>query len=432
MSMLAEVKSKQKWSDDPRNTRWANDKTKFGYTMLTKMGWSEGKGLGQNLSGEATHIKVKKRINNSGIGLKKPSDDEWISQQDDFNALLIQLNQGVNCNGVTNIKSLEDRVRASKKKILYTKFVKSKDLSNASSQDLAAIFGTRSKSAPVTPQISEDDSDAASVVSCPVADSNNEHGITTLHTGISIHDYFAMKMASIKQKSQKMSNVEEPAMSPAKNLPVNENHKKNKKQRNHDEDEQDEKKKKTKKKKKCRDKSDDEKLVESKDSNVISNTNSVTEMIKNKRKLLEKENDSVHIKFDLNRSDISEIKCDVKKSSKKKAHNDGKGNDPKIIECDAKLSKDKKRKRHYEESIVIESSDIEITDIKFYDGKGNNPKIIECDAKLSKDKKRKRHYEEPIIIESSDIEPTDIEFTDTNKKNSKKKKKKNKKVEKKE
>uniref|UniRef100_T2M7F7 PIN2/TERF1-interacting telomerase inhibitor 1 n=1 Tax=Hydra vulgaris TaxID=6087 RepID=T2M7F7_HYDVU len=431
MSMLAEVKSKQKWSDDPRNTRWANDKTKFGYTMLTKMGWSEGKGLGQNLSGEATHIKVKKRINNSGIGLKKPSDDEWISQQDDFNALLIQLNQGVNCNGVANIKSLEDRVRASKKKILYTKFVKSKDLSNASSQDLAAIFGTRSKSAPVTPQLSEDDSDAASVVSCPLADSNNEHGITTLHTGISIHDYFAMKMASIKQKS--LSNVEEPAMSPAKNVPVNENHKKNKKQRNHDEDEQDEKKKKTKKKKKCRDKSDDEKLsVESKDSNLISNTNSNTEMIKNKRKLLEKENDSVHIKLDLNRSDISEIKCDVKKTSKKKAHNDGKGNDPKIIECDAKLSKDKKRKRHYEEPIVIESSDIEPTDIEFYDGKDNNPKIIECDAKLSKDKKRKRHYEEPIIIESSDIEPIDIEFTDTDKKNSKKKKKKNKKVEKKE
>lgn len=37
----------------------------------------------------------------------------------------------------------------------YTKFVKSKDLSNASSQDLACIFGQRSRSTPSTPQLSD-------------------------------------------------------------------------------------------------------------------------------------------------------------------------------------------------------------------------------------------------------------------------------------
>ena len=34
----------------------------------------------------------------------------------------------------------------------YSKFIKSKDLSRASNQDLACIFGQRSKSAPATPQ----------------------------------------------------------------------------------------------------------------------------------------------------------------------------------------------------------------------------------------------------------------------------------------
>ena len=30
-----------------------------------------------------------------GVGMKKASDDDWISQQDDFNILLSQLNQGM-------------------------------------------------------------------------------------------------------------------------------------------------------------------------------------------------------------------------------------------------------------------------------------------------------------------------------------------------
>ena len=29
MSMLAEPRSRQKWSEDPRNTRWASGKTKW-------------------------------------------------------------------------------------------------------------------------------------------------------------------------------------------------------------------------------------------------------------------------------------------------------------------------------------------------------------------------------------------------------------------
>ena len=43
------------------------DKSKFGYQMLTKMGWSEGKGLGHKENGSLSHVKVNKRKTNAGF-----------------------------------------------------------------------------------------------------------------------------------------------------------------------------------------------------------------------------------------------------------------------------------------------------------------------------------------------------------------------------
>eukprot|EP00959_Pyramimonas_sp_CCMP1952_P376501 7886228-Pyramimonas_sp.AAC.1 len=40
----------------------------MGFKMLQKLGWSEGKGLGANEDGIATHVRVKKRRENTGIG----------------------------------------------------------------------------------------------------------------------------------------------------------------------------------------------------------------------------------------------------------------------------------------------------------------------------------------------------------------------------
>ena len=42
------------------------DKSKFGYKMLQKMGWSEGKGLGVSEDGALEHIKVKMKCDTSG------------------------------------------------------------------------------------------------------------------------------------------------------------------------------------------------------------------------------------------------------------------------------------------------------------------------------------------------------------------------------
>lgn len=43
------------------------DKGRFGYKMLQKMGWTEGKGLGREENGSSTHVKVDIRQDNLGM-----------------------------------------------------------------------------------------------------------------------------------------------------------------------------------------------------------------------------------------------------------------------------------------------------------------------------------------------------------------------------
>lgn len=49
-------------------TRAPADKAAFGFRMLAKMGWSEGKGLGKHEDGAATHIRLKRRPDALGVG----------------------------------------------------------------------------------------------------------------------------------------------------------------------------------------------------------------------------------------------------------------------------------------------------------------------------------------------------------------------------
>lgn len=195
MSMLAEPRSRQKWSQDPRNTNWSNDKTKFGYQMLTKMGWSEGNGLGQNLSGNTEHVRVKKRGTNLGIGVKKSHDDDWIAHNDDFNALLASLNGKESENPAEKVGS-----KTNTSKFRYTKFVKSKDLSSASSQDLACIFGQRSNATPASEKPKSDEHSADSDES-EEEDASKELSVNTVESSLSMNEYFAQKMAALKQKN---------------------------------------------------------------------------------------------------------------------------------------------------------------------------------------------------------------------------------------
>lgn len=62
---------------DTQNKAWAEDKSGFGYRMLAKMGWSEGKGLGVNEDGMTSHIRAKRRRTNGGVGTDCRASAQW-------------------------------------------------------------------------------------------------------------------------------------------------------------------------------------------------------------------------------------------------------------------------------------------------------------------------------------------------------------------
>ncbi|XP_066134908.1 PIN2/TERF1-interacting telomerase inhibitor 1 isoform X1 [Saccopteryx bilineata] len=200
MSMLAERRRKQKWALDPRNTAWSNDDSKFGQRMLEKMGWSKGKGLGAQEQGATEHIKVQVKNNHLGLGATINNEDNWIAHQDDFNHLLAELNT---CHGPETTDSssdnkekksfsLEEKSKISKNRVHYKKFTKGKDLSSRSTTDLDCIFGKRqSKKTP------EDNSS-------PTTPDGNETSTTTT-SAFTIQEYFAKRMAELKNKPQVMA-----------------------------------------------------------------------------------------------------------------------------------------------------------------------------------------------------------------------------------
>ncbi|XP_029186923.2 PIN2/TERF1-interacting telomerase inhibitor 1-like isoform X1 [Acropora millepora] len=213
MAMLAERKKKQKWSADPRNTNWSNDTSRFGYQMLSKMGWDSGKGLGAKEDGMTAFIKTVKRKHNLGFGAEKSNEDNWLSHQLAFDDLLSQLNQhSENETEEDRPKKkkkkyeLEKTARQSRKRVFYNKFIRSKDLSSKSAEDMACVFGRRSKSDPVTPQeLSEDEESDLSTTSCSP---RGLHGVQTITSGQNIQEYFQKKMMEIKAARERKEKEE--------------------------------------------------------------------------------------------------------------------------------------------------------------------------------------------------------------------------------
>mmetsp|Transcript_5382 Transcript_5382/g.11058 ORF Transcript_5382/g.11058 Transcript_5382/m.11058 type:complete len:252 (+) Transcript_5382:14-769(+) len=94
MSQLAGSKLRKKMSGSFQEHVSAPT-SDFAVKQLEKMGWTAGTGLGKKRDGVVSHIKVKKREENSGLGIEKhkvemqrASDDWWKSSLGDTLAKL--------------------------------------------------------------------------------------------------------------------------------------------------------------------------------------------------------------------------------------------------------------------------------------------------------------------------------------------------------
>jgi len=193
---LAEPRRRQKWTLNPRGNLWANDENKFGHKLMEKMGWEKGKGLGANQDGMVTHVKVRQKDNQKGVGFEG-HDDTWLAHQDDFQAVLAALNveHGSAGEGMTETEkkaSLEAISRKSKRRVHYQKFVKGKDSSNYSADDLGCILGTKSEKVGAKAKAVEEEAKGVE---------EEDNGKFKQASG-SYQDYFAAKMAALKAQGR--------------------------------------------------------------------------------------------------------------------------------------------------------------------------------------------------------------------------------------
>lgn len=118
--------------------------------MLEKMGWSEGKGLGKEGNGQLSHVVIKKKDNNLGLGV----DDNNVANKHFkhteliYSDILKQLNNEHSKERDVVEKSIKRKRKVSidngdiKKVYKLHKSVKNKNVKNYSSEDLNVILGT--------------------------------------------------------------------------------------------------------------------------------------------------------------------------------------------------------------------------------------------------------------------------------------------------
>ncbi|KAJ2380621.1 hypothetical protein H4S02_006591 [Coemansia sp. RSA 2611] len=227
---LSEQKERMIFSADPRNTTWSSGR--FGFKMLEKMGWSEGKGLGANEDGMKEHVKIKLKTNNFGIGADKKNIRNWLENADGFSELLSRLNSDTNTPSETaNADSDDDKKKKKRKRdekkeekekksdsdtakesvestetVLNaasvrlnrlshrTRFRNMKKLALKDEKGLQEIFGVRSAPSTFANTPDAKESESPSDVSTPPPVPSQTTQI--IETGVSVSDYFAQKLAT--------------------------------------------------------------------------------------------------------------------------------------------------------------------------------------------------------------------------------------------
>ncbi|KAJ2802586.1 hypothetical protein H4R20_003224 [Coemansia guatemalensis] len=196
---LSEQKSRFIYAPDPRNLGWSQDKNRFGFKMLEKMGWSEGKGLGAKEDGLKEHVKIKLKTNNHGIGADKKTIRNWLANADGYSELLDRLNTETPADEPKEAeqpKDTEQVLDAASKQLgrmsHRAKFRRMKQMATKDAKGLQEIFGVRGTDVNTdlpTPQSAESGSGEE-------GDSSLRLTTATVNAGICVSDYFASKMAN--------------------------------------------------------------------------------------------------------------------------------------------------------------------------------------------------------------------------------------------
>merc|ERR1712141_977346 len=152
-----------KWSFNPRGLKNGGETEKFGKSLLEKLGWTEGQGLGKSNQGRLDPVSVKVKNDAKGVGYQGRAE-AVLAHQDDFEALLGDL-AASHENSVpvspelsgdemvtkhTNKQeeedeSLKDGKKHKRNRQRYHKARSAKDTSRYSSKDLEGIVGSAAK-----------------------------------------------------------------------------------------------------------------------------------------------------------------------------------------------------------------------------------------------------------------------------------------------
>ncbi|XP_058058638.1 PIN2/TERF1-interacting telomerase inhibitor 1 isoform X2 [Anopheles bellator] len=182
------------------------DTSNVGARMLSKLGWSEGKGLGRKEDGMLNPILPRQKRDNEGVGYAGEDDNGWTQHDAGFNELLKRLNGGdeettaeaeteTMLDTATQLQALEERSKTSRARVHYRKFTRGKDLSQVNEKDLANIFGKRSMAEMNKPANEAKSNDASADGSEHESETEtNILGLTTIKSSLSMQEYFQQKM----------------------------------------------------------------------------------------------------------------------------------------------------------------------------------------------------------------------------------------------